>query len=122
MKALVMRLRWAAVLLMTSVCAWGQDYCAGGDPPKNDSKCIPASEAMMKPLKCGKYEHLEPATTTVTSPSGTVFQTQTYQHCAPDMHEVTEKEWQELQERLKALEKTLECYGKTCFAAGAGRE
>ena len=79
------------------------------------------------PLKCGKYQHVERASPkiiwdSVTSRSGNEvcggFHSEdgsfyvrnmciSENSCADDMHTLTEKEWQELMARLKALEARL---------------
>ena len=53
------------------------------------------------PLKCGKWTHFEPAVEVHVG--GNIFKSLP-DRCAPDLHTVTEKEWQELMARLKRLE------------------
>jgi hypothetical protein len=54
------------------------------------------------PLKCGKYEHVEAPPFGDCGFNGSCFTP----YCAPDMHLVTEKEWQEMITRIETLEKT----------------
>jgi len=57
------------------------------------------------PLKCGKYEHVERPVSKCpdNQPVGCVMFPEP-PACAPDLHVVTEREWQELMARLKAME------------------
>ena len=57
-----------------------------------------------EPLKCGKYEHFEPAHSEHTG--GDIF-VDYPDRCVPDMHTVTEKEWQELKEHIRTLERLI---------------
>jgi len=100
-------------ILMASVCAGQQRYCAGGNPPKDDPGCIPVLSALSvtatgtvaQPapvLKCGKYQH-------VTEIQNCVWASTDGSHgqcyrCEDDLHVLTEREWQNLVARLKALE------------------
>jgi hypothetical protein len=52
-----------------------------------------------EPLKCGKYQHAE-YPSMWCGDTGTCFMPR----CVDDMHWITEREWQELMARLKALE------------------
>lgn len=110
----------AFALLLLSTAAMGQQPCAGGAPPKNAPDCIPAErwvqqyapivpgvqqvQAGAKALACEKYQHfvadechgVDGMWACPTDPNAG--------HCAPDMHAVSEKDWQELMARLKKLE------------------
>jgi hypothetical protein len=125
-----MRLRYAAVLLLASVCAGQQvcdvkhmENCAAGGVCGKDMQyiatdggyaCVSKSViSQPKPLKCGKYEHIE------TEQS---FGSFGHSVCAPIMHEVTEKEWQELMQRIDALREWNLSIVKRLAAAGAGKE
>ena len=58
-------------------------------------------------LKCGKYEHMEVRTTFGNSRCigpPDICQAGGKPYCADDLHVVTEREWQELQSRLIALD------------------
>lgn len=67
-----------------------------------------------KPLQCGKYQHEVPAHTENCSTNlmGCLRNVDAY--CADDLHTVTEREWQELMARLKALEKPKEITDIAC--------
>jgi hypothetical protein len=54
-----------------------------------------------KPLKCGKYEEHTGNVCTVTTGDPNVI---CGDRCRPKMHSVTEKEYQELLARIRALE------------------
>ena len=101
---------FAAVLLIASVLGWGQtspskeeiclmkhgkNYCAF-----TPSEIISSKYVKPAPLKCDdKYEYV--AYGMKDGKYGEM--------CAPIMHTVTEKEWQELMSRLKKLDNAL-CY------------
>jgi len=67
------------------------------------------------PLKCGQYEHVELEHYSCVQdrnqqrPAHDCYIDNT-PRCAPDLHTVTEKDWQELMERMKRIEeKTVIC-------------
>ena len=119
-----------AILLagMAGCAAWGQQTCTPvmGGYTGNDGivwqtleECKnPVSLGYLpaKPLKCGKYQHVEQVPdcavsgdavvcTNGTQPGSVAMWTNaTHPECFPDMHSVTEKEWVFLLERLKRLE------------------
>lgn len=102
-----------ALLIFHGVWAWGQTrevfhFCpASGAAPKSDLKCIP-----WEPLPdCGEYEH---PTRSLSCAQGHSCSTMlgdrdphviVHYFCTPNIHTVTEREWQELMTRLKALAK-----------------
>lgn len=78
------------------------------------AECV--ADSKPAPLKCVKWEHVE-RTEVICNPPDAIRRddwlerckvTPTFK-CAPDMHTVTEKEWQELMEKMKKLENAL-CY------------
>jgi len=103
--------------------AWGQSIdpsCAGHLPSTGEclspscpsgwylttdqKKCNLIPSKQPKPLKCGKYERLAPITTPcVRNMYNSECEVLGYR-CEDQMHPLTEKEWQELMARLKALE------------------
>jgi hypothetical protein len=111
-----------------------QKLCVGGAPPKNDPDCIPAQKAIDEvyrdldtalakldrtplPLKCEKYQHVYhwpgscgPANCNEQSMTCTAVCTPPpADKCVDDMHEVTEREWQELMKRLNWLHEEVLC-------------
>lgn len=60
-----------------------------------------------EPLKCGKYQHVEPAHMDCSLSTGTIATCDLFvpERCADDVHVLTEREWQELIARLEKLEK-----------------
>jgi hypothetical protein len=107
---------------MTGCAAWGQQPTVPTSVTATILHC-PFNEVIEKtatgeacvvpkPLKCGKYQHVEPT----CESDGNVTICNGSPKCADDMHSVTEKEWQELVGRLKELEERLKCYGKPCFS------
>lgn len=112
-----MKLLGLAVLTMAGV-GWGQSFppmstapgCAHYAPGEKHLPNVPACA----PLKCGKWQHVEhwegvcgpsdPSGATITSTNANfICAALPPDHCADDMHQVTEREWQELNERLKKL-------------------
>jgi hypothetical protein len=55
-------------------------------------------------LRCGKYQHLVPDHLESCSTGSLGCLEHIPDRCADDLHTVTEREWAELQERLKKLE------------------
>ena len=104
-------MKYLSILLLLSagVCVGQQPTCtvnaSSADPNSNSVKCEPQPA----PLKCGKYEHPEATDCNTCDPKIHICTLMNYinvpAHCAPDLHTVTEREWQELMERLKKLEK-----------------
>lgn len=85
-------------------------------------------EVKPAPLKCGKYEHVEHWPDGQCGPEwcdkdGNVCFANCPppppDRCVPDLHTVTEKEWQELMKRMNDLEERLKCYGRPCFTGNA---
>ncbi len=129
-----MKLVWAVLLMGGIACGQkpppmtgddcyhakdGTFHCYQGDidTPKVIDQGVPISspsqgeiDAMnKKPLKCGKYQHLE-TYAVCNKPNGQMcpigYGMESYHdRCVDDLHTVTEKEWQELMSRLKKLEK-----------------
>lgn len=63
--------------------------------------------AKEEPLKCGKYQHIEsPHVECSKGGNGTPVFCDTWvpEQCSDDIHIVTEREWQELMDRLRKLE------------------
>lgn len=105
-------------ILMLGVQAWGQ---SATEPIPAGHKCtswagnLCLSIAPIAPLKCGKYQHVENPIENMCARLSPKDQNQNFlctapaNHvvdvCADDMHSVSEREWQELMARLKALEK-----------------
>jgi len=123
-----MKLIWLAFLVGT-VCVgqqlgpksnavpFGVDVCDEGhhiehipaSKAKNGAP-LPAQDRCVRddaPLKCAQYEHVERPVSKCpdNQPVGCVLLPEP-PVCAPDLHVVTEKEWQELLARLKVLERT----------------
>jgi len=73
-----------------------------------------------KPLTCPKYEHVMFQRETCI-PDG-CFMASSEPYCAPDLHVVTEKEWAELQERLKWLDEEIRCLSTKNCAIGLGKQ
>jgi len=67
-------------------------------------KSLPIDSRPAKPLTCPKYQHVEGATSLCPCDSSGCKCEPPKPKCVDDMHEVTEKEWQELMARLKKLE------------------
>lgn len=99
--------------LLAAFLIAGQQPCAGGAPPKNAPDCIPVLGITQgtgittgittppAPLKCGKYQHEEyPSVWCGDSMPSTCFTPR----CAPDLHTVTEREWQELMEHIRWID------------------
>lgn len=89
-----------AIFLLMAVSAWGQQTQPVGVMQNKTSV----------PLQCGKYQHVEsPAPMCGDSvyfgPDGKLVSSCFAPYCVDDMHLVTEREWQELMERLSKLEK-----------------
>ena len=57
------------------------------------------AEPTPTPLKCGKYQHIDQSCYADMSNGGCLPL-----RCVDDLHTVTEKEWQDLQERLRLAE------------------
>ncbi len=68
--------------------------------PKTDDFVAPKVDLMPAPLKCGKYEHEDHSCHGHSMDACIDIKG----HCDPDLHMVTEYEWQELMSRLKNLE------------------
>lgn len=124
-----MKLFIIAVLGMGMV-AGAQQPCVGGEHPHNAPDCIPAEKMIQQPapqvspLKCGKYEHVEHWEGSCgPAPKECLTCLACWpvppDRCAPDLHAVTEKEWQELMKRMNDLEERLKCYGRPCFTGNA---
>ena len=93
------------LILLLASATWGQMPCAGGVLSKNDAIAFQQKKAIqVTPLKCGKYQHVEQVGGWSTCGQNACW-SEPYDSCVDDMHMVTEREWQELQTRLKALEK-----------------
>lgn len=130
----MMKLFVAVVMILAGGCAWaqkpactehnaGQIYfdkktgdvyvCEFSGKENQWMQKIGAKSPDPAPLKCGKYEYLEPAhygdscEHMEMTPSGTLcagIGMQLPDRCVPILHTLTEKDWQELMARLKALE------------------
>jgi len=75
-----------------------------------DGKCVAdplllTNKPPPLPIKCNKYEHGE---------WGYDRQWNLEQQCKPDMHSLTEKEWQDLMDRLAHLEFAMKCQTQGC--------
>ena len=109
-----------AILLagMAGCAAWGQQTCTPvmGGYTGNDGivwqtleECKnPVSLGYLpaKPLKCGKYQHVESPDVTcgdvvLLGKDGTLVSSCFKEHCADDMHPLKESEWQEMQQTIK---------------------
>lgn len=128
-------MKWILFLFLGGVC-WGQvpdglrtvklcpvgeylkSVAKNGDPvcekPKVKTEKVPD---IAKPLKCGKYQHIQYRDGCYLG-SDLHDGVKCYNHepekCVDTMHEVTEREWQELMARLKTLE-TPKKFGKDAF-------
>lgn len=110
-------------ILMLGVGAWAQKPCAGGAPPKNAPDCIPAVQVYAgpykivagqiihddtKPLKCQKYQHVR---TWTECEQGQICQIGKPEHtitgsdCVDTVHSVSEREWQELMEKIRWIDR-----------------
>jgi len=105
-----MKLIWLALLVGT-VCVGQQpsEFDVSSCRQVCDSKGLCVNECKTKepaPLKCQKYEHVERPVSKCPDdqPVGCMIFPEP-PRCAPDLHVVTEKEWVETQERLKAMDK-----------------
>lgn len=88
----------------------------------NDYRCTEQTTGFVwvkrQLLHCAKLEHevhLPQRCANTCPPDGTICTTecrilQPEDYCAPDLHEVTEKEWQELMERLKSLQEAVKLH------------
>lgn len=131
------RIGW--VVLMAVSMTWGQCphpvVCGTTAQPPLDCNCrhIEAESEIQQPapqvaplVKCGQYQHVEPVINDPgVHPTNAVFVT-TYR-CADDLHTVTEREWQDTQDRLKRqeerLQKLLEILtGKSAPPSGGAKE
>lgn len=106
-----------AILMMASV-GWGQTICS---KTPNDNCTVLSGNVttaivttVAAPLKCWKYQHVEwrscPPEQQICTLSGIpacYCNVQQPSYCADDLHTVTEREWQELMERLKEMERLL---------------
>jgi hypothetical protein len=130
-----MKLRFI-VLLLLSVSAWGQTYPTSvsvsilgcplhevikpildGAGKKTGEACVVPDEK--QPLTCAKYQHVEhwsgrcgPQPNQCDSDSMTctavaICTPVPPDHCVDDMHEVTEREWQDLKAHLRTLERLI---------------
>ena len=111
-----MKLLSILLLLSAGGCV-GQQPCSDCKlpswVPESKVTAVIVPDPQPAPLKCGKYEHVvhELAHCENTcSPDSWICNSSCKaiperSYCAPDLHTVTEREWQELLERLKALDK-----------------
>jgi hypothetical protein len=103
-----MRLRIVSLaLLVGTVCGGqqsGQRYPIGTVAEKGIQVPVP----QVAPLKCGKYEHVEwdEEVDVIAIPENhhPYHKVPGSERCAPDLHVITEKEFQQLLERIKKLE------------------
>ena len=79
------------IWLMLCAGCWGQQLNG-----ITAEKGIQQPAPQVAPLKCGKYEHVESVYSQLTG-----FKLR--DTCAPDMHTLTEKEWQDLMQRIAWL-------------------
>jgi len=87
-------------------------YIAGVDPVPTSGPCAPKSQPA---LTCGKYQHVEHWTGRCGPALCDEKTGECYAVCTPappdkcvdDMHEVTEREWQEMKARIAELERQL---------------
>jgi hypothetical protein len=93
-----MRILIALLTLLFAYPTWGQQGIANGLIFSG-----PATEA--KPaLVCDQYQHLVPAHNEDCSTNMIGCSRSVPDKCVDDMHLITEREWQALMARLKALE------------------
>ena len=134
-------MKLATLWLVMCVMGWGQQQPKSLPPcgPTSDGwciqnqqrSCIPTAigrvcaDASPAPLKCEKYEHYEPGSIEDCSDGLGSCRTNVPARCAPDIHTLTEKDWQELMAqnrardaRLKALEGKL-FYGEWPVTTGS---
>ncbi len=90
-----------AIWIVLCVGCWGQQVYISPSAGKPETIIKGKWETVPAPLKCGKYEHVDPGVCHASSKDPDVICDKP--HCAPDLHTVTEKEWQELQAELKTL-------------------
>lgn len=107
----------AIAVLMAGTATWGQEiiavkpcpagqYFTGAVAANGDPVC-----KNPPPLKCAKYEHIEPTHygCEFGSNGGVAFCDKIVpEQCVPDLHMVTEKEWQELMARQARLQSAIE--------------
>jgi hypothetical protein len=104
-----------AVVLLAQLTLSGQTSPAKADPP----------------LHCEKYQHVvkgHPAYSSGACDFGTAGSTNCIDmyiwheavpdSCAEDMHEVTERDWQDVTRRLRELEAWLYCFQHDCPLMG----
>jgi len=84
------------ILLMMGMTAWGQN------PTIAPLKPAPNVRALGGVLKCGKYQRVDyPSQWCADSMPNSCYDP----HCADDMHEVTEREWQAMVDSIRILTK-----------------
>ena len=114
----------AALMVGMAGGVWAQDSaiiisdkpgCTHYGP--NDKHLPNVPECKPAPLKCGKYEHVE----TVPDKNYVGWGMHAVKDaCKPDMHSVTEKEWQELMARLGKLEAPRKSTSSIASGDGSG--
>ena len=102
------------IVASVKITAIGKLKCAGNQHIEGDGKSETANHCVddkPAPLKCEKYEHVEYESCPRDQMVMKNWETGEFtclrpekSYCAPDLHTVTEREWQELLERLKKLE------------------
>ena len=106
------------------ITAIGDLHCKDGQHIESDSVhgnyCVEDA-----PKKCGKYEHFVPAHTENCSTNMLGCSRHVDAKCEPDIHWVTEKDWQDILERLKKLEDPCKdlfnVKTQSCPLSGTGR-
>lgn len=95
-----------AILMITSACGAQNTTTLSGPVTATNVMVGPAQP----PLDCGKYQHVFhwPGSCGLSQCDGqfcaSTCSTPPPDKCVDDMHEVTEREWQQLMDRLRALE------------------
>jgi hypothetical protein len=95
-------MKLSIVLLCCATACWGQQ--AEGHGCLSSEHCFDKAPA---PLKCGKYQHVEAVQSLCPCDKNGCTCLPPTAKCAPDLHTVTEKEWQELNEQLRLMQKLL---------------
>jgi len=113
------------------IVAIGDLHCKDNQHIEGDGKSKEGNHCVDDPprMQCPKYEHFDRSIADLCGAMEPAFRKKqavcnTYprEGCVPDLHWVTEKDWQELQERLKKLEDPCSKIPTgSCTLSGTGR-